>query len=63
MNVITSPCIVCSETSTIEVDLDSYIRWQNGTLIQNAFPNTSTGFRELLITGTHDACWKTLSTD
>jgi hypothetical protein len=61
MNVVTSPCIVCGERSNIEVDFDSYISWQKGTLIQNAFPNESTGFRELIKTGTHDACWETLT--
>jgi hypothetical protein len=55
--LITNPCIHCGERSKIEVELESYMRWQGGELIQNAFPNSTAGFRELIKTGIHDACW------
>ncbi len=55
--VTTSPCIICSETSDLFVDLDSYLAWQNGMLIQDAFPELPLSERELLVTGTCAKCW------
>ena len=56
--VITNKCMVCKETSKMDVDLDAYVAWQqNGTLVQDAFPTMSTDDREQLITGTHPECW------
>ena len=57
ITIKTPRCILCNKTSTITVDADAHRRWQNGTLIQNAFPNLDNDTRELLISGTHDACW------
>jgi hypothetical protein len=42
------------------VDREAFDRWRGGELIQNAFPDMDPGERELLITGTHDACWDKL---
>lgn len=58
--VETRPCVGCGKRSHIEVDLDSYVSWRTGTYIQEAFPNLTAGERELLMTGTHDACWDAL---
>ncbi len=56
--VVTNPCPVCGERSTVEVPLDGYIRWQGeGALIQDAFPDFTPDEREVLITGYHPACW------
>ena len=55
--LITNPCIICGERSKVDVNLEAYMRWQGGVLIQDAFPNSTAGFRELIKTGIHDECW------
>ena len=60
MKVTTPPCISCGETSEVEVDSNRYQAWQAGTLIQNAFPAFTADERELLMTGTHPACWNAM---
>lgn len=59
-DLITNPCIGCGERTTLEVDLESYMSWRDGTLIQSAFPNSTSGYRELLQTGIHEACWDSM---
>ena len=59
-SVVTNPCPACGERTNLEVDLTSYMRWQGGVLIQDAFPDLTNDERELLITGTHPACWDTM---
>ena len=56
--VTTSPCMVCGDTSDLFVDLNDYSAWQNGTLIQDAFPTLTRSEREWLKTGTHPQCWE-----
>jgi hypothetical protein len=55
--VKTRRCIMCGKTSTITVDAAAHRRWKAGTLIQKAFPDLNSVTRELLINGTHPACW------
>jgi hypothetical protein len=57
VKITTMPCPECGKTSEMEVDPDALRRWQQGELIQNAFPNMTPNERELLVTGTHPACW------
>jgi hypothetical protein len=52
-------CEVCSEApQPIEVPAEGYRRWMSGELIQVAMPGLSISDCELLMTGTHDACWE-----
>jgi hypothetical protein len=53
-------CRVCGKTSTLEVDADKYERWRTGELAQKVFPEMSADEREVLISGTHPACWDRL---
>jgi hypothetical protein len=57
INVITGSCPVCGLRSKLEVPTDEYTAWRRGTLIQKAMPSLNRDERELLITGTHPACW------
>jgi hypothetical protein len=50
-------CIVCGKSSLVEVDADGLRMWQGGAHIQRAFPQLAAEQRELLMTGTHPACW------
>lgn len=61
MEATTKPCVVCGKTSRVTVPLAGYIAWRHhGEFVQNAFPEMSADNRELLISGTHPACWAEL---
>jgi hypothetical protein len=60
VKVVTSPCIVCGDTSDLFVDLDSWQAWRNGMLIQDAFPELTPTEREWIKMGTHPQCWETM---
>lgn len=55
--VLTRPCPICKQPSELDVDQDGLLRWKNGELIQNAFPDLTANQRELLNTGFHPDCW------
>lgn len=57
VRVTSHPCSICGKTSIIEVDQVKLNRWLAGELIQNVFPHWTTDQREMLIAGTHPACW------
>ncbi len=48
---------MCNYTQQIYVDSDAYQAWQEGMLIQKAFPLLDPKTRELMISGTCDKCW------
>ena len=50
-------CPMCKEVYYVTLPLDGYKKWQEGELIQNAFPNMSADNREKLITGICSECW------
>ena len=50
-------CVFCGNESRLTVDAARYERWQAGEHIQNAFPEMPAEIREVLISGTHPACW------
>ena len=58
--VKTKTCTVCGEYEVWSLDRQAVTRWQEGELIQNAFPDMSMADREILISGTHPACWSKL---
>lgn len=60
VSVETKQCIVCKQTSKVDVLRSEYKDWQAGTMIQKAFLKLSPDNRELLISGTHPACWDQL---
>ena len=54
------PCTVCDQYEVWSLDRQAVESWQAGENIQSAFPNMSAGDREVLISGTHPACWEKL---
>lgn len=60
MLVKTKPCCVCGEYEVWSLDRAAVMSWQEGEHIQHAFPDMSAGDREILISGTHPACWDKL---
>jgi hypothetical protein len=60
ITVKTKTCNVCDEYELWVLDRVAVERWQAGEYIQNAFPEMSMEDREMLISGTHPACWDKL---
>ncbi len=44
----------------VTLDNDKLARYKAGELVQRVWPEMSTDERELLITGTHPACWSAM---
>jgi len=57
ITVQTPRCALCGKSSTMVLGKAAYDSWRSGTLIQKAFPLMSRDEREVLISGTHSACW------
>jgi len=57
VDYVTRTCTMCGQRSTLSLDGETIKRWQDGALVQDAFPYLTAEERELLITGTHPACW------
>lgn len=58
ITITTPKCMICGRTATLEVNASGYLDWKCGMLIQKALPQLTAGQRELLITGTHEECFK-----
>jgi hypothetical protein len=54
---IVTRCPFCGHANCIEVNDVDYWAWQNGALVQDAFPYLSADERELLISGICSTCW------
>ena len=55
--IATRQCIVCGESTTMDVNRVKLRRWRAGEHVQNVWPDWSAAKRELMITGTHPKCW------
>jgi uncharacterized protein YqfB (UPF0267 family) len=55
--VVAVPCVKCNELNEIHANLEGFVSWQQGELIQNALPELSVDQRELLISGICPKCW------
>ena len=56
-------CPLCRKQQSVFVKKEQLEKWENGMLIQTAFPELSVSQRELLQTGTCDACWDNMFLD
>ena len=54
---IETVCLFCGKKQIVTVNSEDYDKWENGELIQKAFPYLSASDREALITGICDECW------
>ena len=62
--IVTRPCHFCGHSHEVEVNDMDYLDWQDGELVQNAFPYLSAGEREMLVSGICPTCWdKMFKTD
>jgi hypothetical protein len=60
IKVITKTCIYCGEKGLLRVSPVALRKYQQGALVQDAFPDFSSDEREQLMTGTHAECWNKL---
>ena len=56
-NFTTKPCIRCGKVTQLKLDATKVVRYRAGEHVQNVWPDKSDDEREMLITGTHPACW------
>lgn len=54
------PCPSCHKVGRVLVQEDDFYKWQQGMLIQEAFPYLTPDEREMLITGYDKKCWEDL---
>jgi hypothetical protein len=57
MKYTTKKCMQCGESSELDLDYESFLKWKKGAYVQDAFPNMPAQVREQLISGTHPDCW------
>ena len=55
--LMSKPCFHCGDSGLVVVTNSDLERYKNGALMQEAFPEMSIENREMLISGTHEACW------
>lgn len=56
IEIITS-CPFCGHAHSIFANEMDYLNWQDGELVQRAFPYLSADDREMLISGICPTCW------
>jgi len=54
---VVTRCPFCGRGNEVEVNESDYWDWQDGELVQNAFPYLSADEREMLISGICPTCW------
>lgn len=55
--IVTRPCPFCGRSYEVEVNYMDYLDWQDGELVQDAFPYLSANEREMLISDICPTCW------
>ena len=61
--VTTPPCMGCQKKTEVPLPREQVERWRGGELIQHVWPHWTPEDRELLMSGTHDDCWKQMFPD
>ena len=54
---IITRCPFCGRANEVAVNEADYLDWQDGVLVQDAFPYLSADEREMLISGICPTCW------
>lgn len=54
---VVTRCPICGRGNEVEVNENDYWDWQDGALVQVAFPYLSADERETLISGICPTCW------
>lgn len=56
--IVVTFCPFCGGVNEVPVNEDDYWDWQDGALVQDAFPYLSADEREMLISGVCPKCWE-----
>jgi hypothetical protein len=56
-------CVECNKEIGLEVPIEGYFKWLDGTHIQTALPDLAPELRELLISGICPKCWDEMFAD
>ncbi len=54
---ITTTCPFCGKSHGVKVSAADFWEWNDGALVQDAFPYLSADEREMLISGICPTCW------
>jgi len=57
---VVTRCPFCGKGNEVEVNENDYLDWQDGELVQDAFPYLSPEQRETLISGICPKCWESM---
>ena len=57
---IVTVCPICGCANFVSVNEIDYLDWQDGELVQDAFPYLSADEREMLISGICPDCWENM---
>ena len=60
---VKTKCRQCGKEVILKVYKEDIVKYQNGELIQRAFPYLTAGEREMLISGICPDCWEKLWSD
>ena len=60
---VVTECVFCQQNAIVIVNENEYNKWQDGELVQRAFPSMNKHEREMLISGTHPHCWDEMFAD
>lgn len=55
---ITTTCPFCGHTNEVAANEADYWDWQDGALVQDAFPYLTADEREMLVSGICPTCWE-----
>ncbi len=58
--IIITTCPFCGHANEVAVNEADFWDWQDGALVQNAFPYLSADEREMLISGICPKCWDSM---
>lgn len=56
-------CVWCHKNYLLELDEEKVRWWEAGAHVQNVWPELSVGDREMIISGTHSACFDEMFKD
>lgn len=61
--LIRRECPFCEKTHILIVPAEGWTAYNNGVLIQDAFPNMTADEREFILTGICPECWDSMGGD
>jgi len=61
IRLTTPACMVCHETSVVELTRKEFSDLNDGEYIYLALPDRDERFHQLVLSGTHPSCWDTLT--